>query len=444
VQWLYFAYLAAVKEQNGAAMSLGRTSTFLDVYLQRDLDEGRLTETQAQELVDDFVIKLRIVRFLRTPDYDELFSGDPTWVTESIGGMGPRRAAAGDAHESSGSCRRCTTSARRPSRTSRCSGRRAAGGLQALLRQGVDRHQLDPVRERRADARPVRRRHRDRLLRVGMPVGKQMQFFGARVNLAKDPAVRDQRRPGRDLTGEQVAPAGAGRSPATCSTSTRSGPPSTDAGLAGRTYVNALNIIHYMHDKYAYERIEMALHDYDPQRTLACGIAGLSSWPTACRRSSTPPSAPGARRDRPHRRLETRGRVPRVRQQRRPRGPIAAQLVETFMDKIRKHPAYRDATHTQSVLTITSQRRLRQEDRQHPGRAGGRAVRPRRQPDARPRPQGAGRGGAVGGQAALRATRGRHLAHGLGDAGGLGKTEDERWTTWSESSTATSSAAAST
>ena len=276
MQWLYFGYLAAVKEQNGAAMSLGRTSTFLDIYFERDLAAGALTEEQAQEIIDDFVIKLRIVRFLRTPEYDELFAGDPTWVTESIGGMGDD----GRPLVTKSSFRMLQTlynlgPAPEPNLTVWYSPR-LPEPFRRFAAQRRDRHQLAAVRERRDHAPRVGRRRRHRLLRLA-DARRQADAVLRRARQPRQvPPVRHQRRPGRDQRR-------AGRARA-------SAPVEGDVldfddvvgkfekmmdWLAG-VYVNAMNVIHYMHDKYAYERIEMALHDYAPLRTMAFGMAGLS------------------------------------------------------------------------------------------------------------------------------------------------------------------------
>ncbi|MET7423657.1 formate C-acetyltransferase [Dactylosporangium sp. NPDC005555] len=353
VQWLYFAYLAAAKEQNGAAMSLGRTSTFLDVYLERDLAEGALTESGAQELVDDFVMKLRIIRFLRTPEYDQLFSGDPTWVTESIGGM----SADGRTLVTRTSLRYLQTlynlgPAPEPNLTVLWSPALPEPFKLFCAKVSMDTSAIQYEND------DLLRRYSDDDTAIAccvsaMRVGKDMQFFGARVNIAK--ALLYAVNGGRDeMSGIQVAPAS---------------PPVTgdvlryDDVLAAfdrtldwlaRTYVDALNIIHCMHDKYAYERIEMALHDYPVRRFLACGIAGLSVAAdslAAIRYAKVTPvrDATGLVVD-----YVVDGEYPAFGNGDDRADSIAVWLVETFMDKVRANPSYRDAIHTQSVLTITS------------------------------------------------------------------------------------------
>ncbi len=353
VQWLYLAYLAAIKEQNGAAMSLGRTSTFLDVYLERDLAEGHITEERAQELVDDFVIKLRIVRFLRTPEYDQLFSGDPTWVTESIGGLGDDGRPL------------VTRTSYRFLRTLRNLGPAPEPNLTVLwsprlpepfkrycaalsIETSAIQYESDELtRPRTGDDTAIA------CCVSAAPVGRQMQFFGARVNLAK--TLLYAINGGRDeLTGAQVGPAH---------------PPLTGDVLdyeevtealdrmmdwLARTYVNALNIIHYMHDKYAYERLEMALHDYPVKRTLACGIAGLSV--AADSLSAIKHARVEVIRDATGLAVDYRvtGDYPAYGNNDDRADAIAVGLVRSFLAKIREHRAYRDAEHTQSVLTITS------------------------------------------------------------------------------------------
>ncbi|MEM1011105.1 MAG: formate C-acetyltransferase [Planctomycetota bacterium] len=353
VQWLYFAYLAAVKEQNGAAMSLGRTSTFLDVYFERDLREGALTEAEAQEIVDDFVMKLRIVRFLRTPEYDALFSGDPTWVTEALGGV----AADGRPLVTKTSFRYLHTlynlgPAPEPNMTVFWSKDLPDGFKKFCAKVSVDTSSVqyendDLLRESRGDDAAIA------CCVSGMAVGKEMQLFGARVNLAK--CLLYAINGGRDeLTGKQVMPAFA--------------PIEGDVldekavlerfdkamdWLAG-VYVNAMNCIHYMHDKYAYERVEMALHDYNPKRTMAFGIAGLSV--VADSLSAIKHATVKAKRDATGlvTDYEIEGDFPTYGNNDDRADDIAAWLMGQFMSKLRKHPTYRDATHTQSVLTITS------------------------------------------------------------------------------------------
>ena len=275
VQWLYFGYLGAVKEQNGAAMSLGRTSTFLDVYLQRDLDAGRITETEAQELIDDLVIKLRIVRFLRTPQYDTLFSGDPTWVTEAIGGMGEDGRTL------------VTRTSYRFLHTLYNLGPAPEPNLTVLWSDELPEAFKRFCAEVSIDTSAIQYES-DELVRrqcgddgaiaccvSAMRVGKQMQFFGARVNLAK--TLLYAINGGRDeISGEQVAPPTPPVVGRRARLRRRAAPLLHVLSWLAETYVDALNCIHYMHDKYAYERLEMALHDRNVLRTMACGIAGLS------------------------------------------------------------------------------------------------------------------------------------------------------------------------
>jgi formate C-acetyltransferase len=287
VQWLYFGYLGCVKEQNGAAMSLGRVSTFLDVYLERDLEAGLLTEEQAQELIDDFVIKLRIVRFLRTPEYDELFSAIPTWVTESIAGMGDD----GRPLVTKTSFRILHTlynlgPAPEPNLTVWYTPQ-LPEAVPPLLGQGRDRHQLDPVRKRRDHARGVGRRRGDRLLRLADGARQADAVLRRARQPRQEPALRDQRRPRREERRPGRAAVGPGRRRLSRFRRRARAYEAMMDWLAG-TYVSAMNAIHYMHDKYAYERLEMALHDYNPLRTMAFGIAGMSVVADSLRRSSTP------------------------------------------------------------------------------------------------------------------------------------------------------------
>jgi formate C-acetyltransferase len=353
VQWLYFAYLAAAKEQNGAAMSLGRTSTFLDVYLERDLADGTLTESQAQELIDDFVMKLRIIRFLRTPEYDQLFSGDPTWVTESIGGMG----ADGRTLVTKTSLRYLQTlynlgPAPEPNLTVLWSPALPEPFKRFCAKVSMDTSAIqyendDLLRQYSDDDTAIA------CCVSAMRVGKDMQFFGARVNVAK--ALLYAVNGGRDeMTGRQVAPATAPLTGDVLDYQEVLTAFDTTLDWLARTYVDALNIIHYMHDKYAYERIEMALHDYPVRRFLACGIAGLSVAAdslAAIRYARVEPvrDATGLVVD-----YVVHGDYPAYGNGDDRADSIAVWLVESFMEKVRANPSYRDAIHTQSVLTITS------------------------------------------------------------------------------------------
>jgi formate C-acetyltransferase len=353
VQWLYFGYLAAVKEQNGAAMSLGRTSTFLDSYFERDLKAGTITEEQAQEIVDDFVIKLRIVRFLRTPEYDELFAGDPTWVTESIGGMGDD----GRPLVTKTSFRFLQTlynlgPAPEPNLTIWYSPRLPQGFRSFSSKVAIDTSSIqfesdEIMRSAWGDDGAIA------CCVSPMLVGKQMQFFGARANLAK--CLLYAINGGRDeLTGKQVGPA---RGPVQGDylnfEEVLGRFEETTEWLAG-VYVNAMNVIHYMHDKYAYERIEMALHDYAPVRTMAFGVAGLSVVAdslSAIRyaRVKVVRDETGLITD-----YEIEGDFPKFGNNDNRVDQFASWVVTTFMSKLRKYPTYRHAQHTQSVLTITS------------------------------------------------------------------------------------------
>ena len=353
VQWTYFGYLAAVKEQNGAAMSLGRISTFLDIYIERDLKAGRISEAEAQELIDQLVIKLRIVRFLRTREYDAIFSGDPTWVTESIGGMG----ADGRTLVTKSSFRFLQTlynmgPAPEPNLTVLWSSKLPEGFKQFCAKTSLDTSSLqyendDLLREHYGDDTAIA------CCVSGMAVGKQMQFFGARVNLAK--TLLYAINGGRDeLTGKQVAPV----MPALNSEvlSYEEVLPAFEKTMEwlAKVYVEALNIIHYSHDKYSYERLEMALHDRDIVRTLGCGIAGLSVVAdslSAIKYARVKPvrDANGIAVD-----FVTEGEFPAFGNNDDRVDNIAIWVVETFMSKVRQQPVYRNAVHTQSILTITS------------------------------------------------------------------------------------------
>lgn len=353
VQWLYFGYLAAVKEQNGAAMSLGRTSTFLDIYFQRDLKSGLLTEEQAQEIIDDFVIKLRIVRFLRTPEYDELFAGDPTWVTESIGGMGDD----GRPLVTKTSFRFLQTlynlgPAPEPNLTIWYSPRLPEGFRSFAAKVAIDTSSIqfesdEIMRSAWGDDGAIA------CCVSPMVVGKQMQFFGARANLAK--CLLYAINGGRDeLTGDQIGPSiGAVQGEFLDFDDVLRKFEKMMDWLAG-VYVNAMNVIHYMHDKYAYERVEMALHDYAPLRTMAFGMAGMSVVAdslSAIRYAKVRMirDETGLVTD-----YQTEGDFPKFGNNDNRVDHLASWLVSTFMSKLRKYPTYRNALHTQSVLTITS------------------------------------------------------------------------------------------
>ena len=353
VQWLYLAYLGGVKEQNGAAMSLGRTSTFLDIFFERDLAAGRLTEVEAQEIVDDFVIKLRIVRFLRTPEYDELFAGDPTWVTESIGGMGDD----GRPLVTKTSFRFLQTlynlgPAPEPNLTIWYSPR-----LPEPFRRFTAKAAIDTSSIQFESDEIMRRVWGDdgaiACCVSPMLSGKQMQFFGARANLAK--CLLYAINGGRDeISGKQVGPdneAVDGEYLEFDDVITKF--ERMMEWLAG-TYVNAMNVIHYMHDKYAYERLEMALHDYAPLRTMAFGIAGLSVVSDSL--SAIKYARVRVIRDDTGLVVDyaTEGAFPAFGNNDNRVDELASWAVSTFMTKLRQHPTYRNARHTQSVLTITS------------------------------------------------------------------------------------------
>ncbi len=353
VQWLYFGYLAAVKEQNGAAMSLGRTSTFLDVYFERDLAAGVLTEERAQEIIDDFVIKLRIVRFFRTPEYDELFAGDPTWVTESIGGMGED----GRPLVTKSSFRMLQTlfnlgPAPEPNLTVWYSPRlpeafRRFAARTAIATSSLQFENDETARGSLGDDGAIA------CCVSPMRVGKQMQFFGARANLAK--CLLYAINGGRDeVSGEQVGPAFEPVQGDVLDYEDVLAKYERMMDWLANTYVSAMNAIHYMHDKYAYERIEMALHDYAPLRTMAFGIAGLSV--VADSLSAMKHAKVRVVRDQTGLVVdyETEGDFPVFGNNDNRVDHLAAWLVSTFMDKLRKYPLYRDAVHSQSILTITS------------------------------------------------------------------------------------------
>ncbi len=353
VQWLYLGYLAGVKEQNGAAMSLGRTSTFLDVYFERDLADGTLTEELAQEIIDDFVIKLRIVRFLRTPEYDDLFAGDPTWVTESIGGMGDD----GRTLVTKTSFRMLQTlynlgPAPEPNLTIWYSPSMPEGFRQFSAKVAIDTSSIQ------FESDEIMRRSWGDDGAIAccvspMLVGKQMQFFGARANLAK--CLLYAINGGRDeISGDQVAPVSEPVKGDYLDFDDVRGKYERLMDWLAGVYVNAMNVIHYMHDKYAYERLEMALHDYAPLRTMAFGMAGLSVVADSLSamkyaKVKVIRNETGLVVD-----YKTEGSFPMFGNNDNRVDHLAVWAVSTFMQKLRKYPTYRNALHTQSILTITS------------------------------------------------------------------------------------------
>lgn len=353
VQWLYFGYLGAIKDQNGAAMSIGRTSTFLDIYFERDMANGTLTEEQVQEIMDHFVMKLRLVRFLRTPEYNELFSGDPVWVTESIGGMGIDGRTL------------VTKNSFRILHTLENLGPAPEPNLTVLwstrLPEGFKRYTTDLSIKTSSI-----QYENDDLMRITlgddygiaccvspMKIGKQMQFFGARANLAK--TLLYAINGGRDeISGKQVTPKYA---------------PITSEYLdydevmekfdqmmdyVAKIYIKALNAIHYMHDKYSYEAIEMALHDKEIIRTMACGIAGLSVVADALSaikyaKVKVLRDETGLATD-----YEIEGNFPKFGNDDDRVDDIAVYIVKKFLTKLQKHQTYRNSKQTLSILTITS------------------------------------------------------------------------------------------
>lgn len=353
IQWLYFGYLAAVKEQNGAAMSIGRISTFLDIYAQRDLNEGRYTEEEIQEMVDHLVMKLRMVRFLRTPDYDELFSGDPTWITESIGGIGL------DGRHM------VTKMSYRFLHTLTNLGPAPEPNMTVLWAQKLPENFKRFCAKTSAETSSIQYENDD-LMREkfgddygiaccvsAMRIGKQMQFFGARANLAK--ALLYAINGGKDERyQEQVAPLFA---PITSEyLDYEEVMQRFDATMdwLAKLYINTLNVIHYMHDKYCYEKIEMALHDEEILRTMACGIAGLSVAADSLSaikhaRVKAIRNEAGLVVD-----YEVEGDYPKFGNNDPEVDEIAVDLVKTFMHKLNKHKTYRNSKTTMSILTITS------------------------------------------------------------------------------------------
>jgi formate C-acetyltransferase len=353
VQWVYFGYLGAVKEQNGAAMSLGRVSTFLDIYFERDLQSGASSEQELQELIDHFVMKLRMVRFLRTPDYNALFSGDPTWVTEAIGGT------------SNDGRTLVTRNSFRFLHTLSNLGTAPEPNLTVLWSENLPENFKEFCAKVSSETSSIQYENDD-LMRPqygddyaiaccvsAMRIGKQMQFFGARVNLAK--TLLYAINGGKDeKSGDQIAP----QFPAITTEyldydEVRARFQEMMAWLA-KTYINTLNVIHYMHDKYCYERLEMALHDRDVYRTMACGIAGLSV--VADSLSAIKHAKVKVIRNEEGLAVDysIEGEYPKYGNNDDRADSLAIELVQSFMNEIRQHKTYRGAVATQSVLTITS------------------------------------------------------------------------------------------
>ena len=352
VQWTYFGYLAAIKEQNGAAMSLGRVSTFFDIYIERDIKAGLLTEESAQELIDDFVIKLRLTRQLRTPEYNDLFGGDPTWTTESVGGMGED----GRTLVTKTSYRMLNTlynlgAAPEPNITVLWSEKLPEAFKKFCAKVSVDTDSIQY--ENDDDMRPIYGDDYAIACCVSaMKIGKQMQFFGARCNLAK--LLLLALNGGRDeKSGLQIAPVG----------ESFEGILEYDKVMAAfekyrnwlcRLYVNTLNVIHYMHDKYAYEKIQMALHDTEVERFLACGVAGLSVITDSLSAIKYAKVRAVKGEDGLIKEFVTEGDFPKYGNDIDEVDGIAVEILKGFADELKKTPAYRGAMHTLSVLTITS------------------------------------------------------------------------------------------
>ena len=353
VQWLYFGYLGAIKDQNGAAMSIGRTSTFLDIYFERDMANGTLTEEQVQEIMDHFVMKLRLVRFLRTPEYNELFSGDPVWVTESIGGMGIDGRTL------------VTKNSFRILHTLENLGPAPEPNLTVLwstrLPEGFKRYTTDLSIKTSSI-----QYENDDLMRITlgddygiaccvspMKIGKQMLFFGARANLAK--TLLYAINGGRDeISGKQVTPKYAPITSEYLDYNEVMEKFDQMMDYVAKIYIKALNAIHYMHDKYSYEAIEMALHDKEIIRTMACGIAGLSVVADALSaikyaRVKVIRDETGLATD-----YEIEGNFPKFGNDDDRVDDIAVYIVKRFLTKLQKHQTYRNSKQTLSILTITS------------------------------------------------------------------------------------------
>lgn len=353
IQWLYFGYLAATKDQNGAAMSLGRTSTFLDIYIERDLKNNTITEEQAQELIDHFVMKLRMIRFLRTPEYNDLFSGDPVWVTESIGGMGIDGRTL------------VTKNSYRILHTLTNLGPAPEPNLTILWSNNLPENFKKYTTKISINTSSIQYENDD-LMRINlgddygiaccvssMKIGKQMQFFGARANLAK--ALLYAINGGKDeITGKQVTPKFEPIISDYLEYDEVMEKFDTMLEYVAKVYTKALNAIHYMHDRYSYESLEMALHDKEIIRTMACGIAGLSVVADSLSaikyaKVKVIRNSQGLAID-----YEIEGDFPKYGNDDDRVDSISITIIKTFLSKLQKHHAYRNSKHTLSVLTITS------------------------------------------------------------------------------------------
>ena len=353
IQWLYFGYLAANKEQNGAAMSLGRVSTFIDIYAQRDIERGILDEAGVQELVDQFVMKLRMIRHLRTPEYNELFGGDPVWITEALGGMGEN----GKTLVTKTTFRFLHTlytlgSAPEPNLTVLWSQNLPEKFKEYCAKVSIETDSIqyendDLMRERFGDDYAIA------CCVSAMKVGKQMQFFGARCNLAKvlllalNGGVEEKYNiklgPQMDVMNDETLDY----------TKVRIRLDRYLSWLA-KEYVNTMNIIHYMHDKYAYEKVQLALHDTDVERVMAFGAAGLSVITDSLSAIKYAKVHPVLDENGYITDFITEGDFPKFGNDDDRVDSIAKELIEQFMAKLRMNPTYRDAVHTLSILTITS------------------------------------------------------------------------------------------
>lgn len=353
VQWLYFGYLAAIKEQNGAAMSLGRVSTFLDIYFQRDIKNGVLTEEQAQEIIDDFVIKLRMARQLRTPDYNELFAGDPMWITETVGGLGED----GRHMVTKTSFRFLNTlytlsPAPEPNITVLWSENLPEPFKKYCAKVSIETDSIqyendDLMRDRYGDDYGIA------CCVSAMKLGKQMQFFGARCNLPKT-LLMALNGGKNEIDGQQIGPEKECVNTDTLDYDDVVAKFSFYREWLCKLYVNTMNVIHFMHDKYAYEKTQMALHDTEVERFMAFGMAGLSV--VADSLSAIKYAKVKAIRDEKGLIVDfaIEGDYPKFGNDDERVDEIAAKLTEDFINELKKHKTYRDAEHTLSILTITS------------------------------------------------------------------------------------------